>query len=91
MTGVIEFTGKVHFDLTGMLPFIFFRGNRQIMVMHDNGINAILTEAIKTCEGPSIVNAYGTLYNSLATKGLKSHFQKLDKEASTILIQSIKY
>ena len=42
---------------------------------------------MKNCEGKSIVNEYETLYNSLATKGLKARFQKFDNEASNILIQ----
>ena len=46
---------------------------------------------MKNVEGKSIVNAYETLYNSLETKGLKQSFQKLDNEASNIIIQSLQY
>ena len=44
---------------------------------------------MKNREGQSIINAYGTLYNNLETKGLKPRFQKINNEASNILIQSL--
>ena len=42
---------------------------------------------MKNLEGKLIANTYETLYNSLSTKGLRPRFQKLDNEASNILIQ----
>ena len=57
--------------------------------MYDYDSNYILTEAMKNRERKSIINAYETIYNILATKGLKPRFQKLNKEAYSILIQSI--
>ena len=89
MDGVIEFTGKINSELTFKVPLKYFRGNRYIMGMYDYDINSILTEAIKYCEAQSITNSYETLHNSLSTKGLKPRFQKLDNEASKILIQSL--
>ena len=59
------------------------------MVMYELDINYILTEAMKNCEGESIINVYETLYNILATKGFKPQFQKLDNEAPYIFIQSL--
>ena len=44
------------------------------MVMYDYNRYVILTEAIDNIEGKSIVNAYETLYNSLATKVSKPRF-----------------
>ena len=42
---------------------------------------------MKNREGKLIANTYEKLYNSLSTKGLRPRFQKLDNEASNILIQ----
>ena len=58
------------------------------MVMRDYEGNSIFIVSTKNCEIKSIVNAYEILYKILATKGLKARFQKLDNEASIILIQS---
>ena len=89
MDGVIKLTGNINSYLTGKPPFKYFRGNRYIMVIYYYGSNDILTESAKNCEGESITNAFEKLYNSLSNKGLKPLFQKLDNQASNILIQII--
>ena len=57
--------------------------------MYRYNSNTILTEVMKNREGQSILNVYEIFYNSFATIGLKSRFQKHDNEASNILVQSL--
>ena len=59
--------------------------------MYDYDSNSILTETMKTREVKSMNNSYKKLYNSLATKGLKSRFQKLNNKYSNISIESLQY
>ena len=51
VAGVIELTGKINSDLTGKLPFKYFRGRRYIMVMYDYDSNTILAESMNIVRG----------------------------------------
>ena len=61
------------------------------MVTYYYDRNAILTEAMKNSEEKTIINACEKLQNNITTNGLKLRFQKLDNEASNILILIIQH
>ena len=51
----IEDTGKVYTDQMEQLPVHSSAGNQYILVLYDYDSNAILTEALKTRQGPGIL------------------------------------
>ena len=51
----IEETGKVYTDQTGRFPVRSSAVNQYILVLYDYDSNAILTEAIKTRQGPELL------------------------------------
>ena len=52
---IIEETGKVYTDQTGQFTVQSIAGNQYILVLYYYDSNAILTEAIKTRQGPEIL------------------------------------
>ena len=52
---IIEETVKVYTDQTGQFPVRSSAGNQYILVLYDYDSNAILTEALKTRQGPELL------------------------------------
>jgi hypothetical protein len=55
------------------------------MVLYDYDSNAILTEPLKNCTSPEMIQAYKKLHAVLVSRSIQPHLQKLDNEASIAL------
>ena len=78
----IEETGKVYIDQTGKFHVRSSAENQYILVLYNYDSNAILTEALKTRQGPEILKAYAKIIQYLQDRGLHLQVHCLDNEAS---------
>ena len=78
----IEETGKIYTDQTGRFPVRSSAGNQYILFLYDYDSNAILTEALKTRQGPELLKAYANIIQYLQDRGFHTRVHWLDNEAS---------
>ena len=88
--GFIDLKGQIYTDQTGRFPVISRNGMQYLLVLYDHDTNAILVEPIKNRCAQEILRAYNKLYEYLKSKGYTPKLQRLDNEASNLLIQSLK-
>ena len=81
----IEETGKVYDDQTGQLPVRSSAGNQYIIVLYDYESNAIITEALKTRQGPEILKAYAKIIQYLKGRGFHPRVHWLNNKASNAM------
>ena len=81
----IEETGKVYTDQTGRLPVRSSARNQHILVLYDYGSNDVLTEALKTIQGPEIIKSYANIIQYLQCCGFHPRVHCLDNEASNAM------
>ena len=84
-----ELNGMIATDQTGRFPITSMRGMKYIMCLYNYDANGILAEAIKSRESASLVEGYDAMYKRLIAAGIKPVIQRLDNEASEILIEAI--
>ena len=81
----IEEIGKVYTKQMGRFPIRSSAGNQYILVLYDYDSNAILTEALKTIQGPEIIKAYTKTIQYLQGCGFHPQVHCLDNEASNTM------
>ena len=77
--------GKVYTDQMGRFPVHSSAGNQYILVMYNYDSNAIITEALKTRQGPGIINAYAKIIQYLQDRGFHPRVHWLNNEASNAM------
>ena len=82
---VIETTGQVYTDLTGIFVVPSSRGSNYLFVLYDYDSNAILAEPINNRRAKTILDAYKTLHSKLCQAGIRPKLQRLDNECSASL------
>ena len=81
----IEETGKFYTNQTGQFPVSSSAVNQYILVLYDYDSNAILTEALKTRQGPELLKAYSKIIKYLQTRGFHLRVHWLDNESSSAM------
>ena len=82
---VVSVTGQVYTDQTGQFHVPAASGNKYLFVLYDYDSNYIFAVPIPRRAKECILNAYKTVYKTLASRGLKPRIQRLDNEVSDIL------
>ena len=78
--------GQTFQDLTGRLPVTSNRGNQYILVVYDYDSNSLLLEPLKSRLKEAILAGYKKIEQRLKACGCDPQFQRLDNEASTLLM-----
>ena len=81
----IEETGKVYTAQTRRFPVRSSAGNHYNLVLYNYDSNAILTEALKTRQGPELLKAYTKIIKYLQMRGFHPRLHWLDNEASSAM------
>ena len=81
----IEETGKVYTNQTGRFTVRSSAGNQYILVLYDYDSNEIMTEALKTRQGPKLLKAYAKIIKYLHTRGFHPRVHWIDNEASNAM------
>ena len=68
---LVEVSGQIFSDQTGIFPRVFSRGNRSVMVLCYYNINVILTEPLENNATPELVRAQTRIIQYLLDQGLK--------------------
>ena len=81
----IEETGKVYTNQTGQFPLSSIAGNQYILVIYYYDSNAIMTEVMKTRQGPKLLKAYAKIIKYLQTCIFHLIVHWIDNEASSAM------
>ena len=76
-------------DITGALPYKSSRGNLYVMVMYDNGRNAILSEPINNRQTATICDAFFKIHKVLKARGSKPKVYMMENECSSDLKEAM--
>lgn len=89
LVSIEELNGMIATDQAGRLPITSQRGMKYIMCLYNYNSNGIIAEAIKSRDGPSLVEGYNAMYKRLIAAGIEPVIQRLDNEASKLFIKAI--
>jgi hypothetical protein len=78
-------TNQIYLDLTGRFPTTSLSGNKYILILYDYDSNSVLSAPMKNRGDKEMVKAFDLIIQSLIIRGLNSHLQRLDNEASLAL------
>jgi hypothetical protein len=76
---------QIYTDQTGRFPVVSSKGNKYIMILYDDDINAILAQPIEDRTAPELLKAFQVMEQELVARGLTPKLMKLDNEASKLL------
>ena len=82
---LVEVSGQIFSDQTGIFPRVFSRGNRSMMVLCYYDINVILTEPLENNATPELVRAQTRLTQYLLDRGLNTLALRIDNECPEAL------
>jgi hypothetical protein len=78
-------TNQIYTNLTARFPTTSLSGNKYILILYDYDSNSVLPVPMKNRGDKDMVRAFDFLIQSLITRGLKPHLQRLDNDASLAL------
>jgi hypothetical protein len=82
----VAITGKLFSDLTGRFVAPSSVGNCYILIVYDYDSNHIFAEPMKNRTSHEHLAAYRRVYTTLKSSGLAPQLQKIDNEASRLLL-----
>ena len=90
MIDIEELKGVIATDQTGCFPITSQLGNAYIMVLYDFDYNAILATGIKSRKKEHLIEGFKEVHKELTYSGIVPQLVKLDNEASSEMIKTIK-
>lgn len=84
-----DLNGIIATDQTGRLPIISQQGNQYMMVLYNYDSNGILATGVKGRTNKKLIDGYEVLYDRLKKAGIEPVMQRLDNEASKVLVHAI--
>ena len=86
---IIDYRSEIFTDATGPFPVVSSRGNKYVFVLYEYYSNYIMITPIKDKKKTTTIEAFKKQLNTLKRCGLKPKLQKLDNEASQLLLEYI--
>ena len=85
----IEITGQIHSDQTGQFLVPSISGNKYVFILYDYDSNFIHAEPIPSRSKHQILKAFNKITSKLSSRGLKPRLQRMDNEASQLLLDQM--
>jgi hypothetical protein len=79
---IVENSGIIYYDLTGLFPFVSFNGSVCFFVLYHYEWSAILITPISGLDNMSMFNVYKMQLDELTAKGFKPKLNIIDIQAT---------